>query len=293
MDVSKIDRKRGKRVNHNANEEERINMNFKENLKSKRKLDRLLKKLLAKTREPPEREWTDLPLLRELLDQTDFQSKKVRTLDLFVRPLDGTIKEILVHDMGLPVYHTTEADVALRKNSYWQEIFDLRNIKKIMFDRDVLISKGKASLKRLHAVAVSLLDLSYNEDDLALLMDDVHQNLQKKSLIALRESFDLIFYLLGFQEISLGLSIYEFEFFAKIILNDDGEPIYENLILFDEDKRSLGLKKGFFSPRNDLDLKWLDLYARGKQSADFKDSKVFEFLSNLAQDQIANNKVIL
>jgi hypothetical protein len=86
-------------------------MNFKENLKSKRKLDRLLKKLLAKTRETPERDWTDLPLLRELLDQTDFQSKQVRALDLFVRPLDGTIKEILVHDMGLPVYHTAEREV--------------------------------------------------------------------------------------------------------------------------------------------------------------------------------------
>ena len=69
--------------------------------------------------------------------------------------------EVLVFDNELPIYHTTVADVALRKSPLWQEMFSIGNIKKIMNDKDVILSKGKDSLKRLHADAMALLDLTY------------------------------------------------------------------------------------------------------------------------------------
>jgi hypothetical protein len=85
----------------------------------------------------------------------------VRNLDLYVRPLEGETMEVAVLDNELPIYHTTVDDVTLRKSPYWQQIFSIRNVRKIMNDRDVIPSKGKESLKRLHASALALLDLAH------------------------------------------------------------------------------------------------------------------------------------
>ena len=126
-------------------------MSFKENLKAKNKLDRLLEKLVSTIREPSERWWLDRGLTQELLDMTDLEHKKVRDLHLYMRPLEGGTREVLVFDNELAIYHTTEADVALRKRPYWQEMVSIRNIRKIMNDGDVIMSKGKESFKRLHA----------------------------------------------------------------------------------------------------------------------------------------------
>jgi hypothetical protein len=80
-------------------------MTFKENLKAKIKLDRLLRKLVSTIKEPPGKRRVDKILVRELLDRTDFEHKKVRDLDLYVRPLEGETMEVLVLDNELPIYH--------------------------------------------------------------------------------------------------------------------------------------------------------------------------------------------
>ena len=147
-------------------------MSFKENLKAKIRLDRLLQKLVSTIREPPGRWWLDKALTQELLDLTDLKHKKVSNLHLYIRPLEGEIMEVLVFDNELPIYHTTVDDVVLRKSPYWQQMFSIRNVKKIMNHHDVLVSKGKESLNRIHANALALLDLTYTRDDLALLLAD-------------------------------------------------------------------------------------------------------------------------
>ncbi|HUT70882.1 MAG TPA: hypothetical protein VMW89_09415 [Desulfatiglandales bacterium] len=116
-------------------------MSFKENLKAKIKLDRLLQKLVATIREPPGKRWLDKVRTQELLDMTDLKHKKVRDLHLYIRPLEGEIVEVLVLDDELPIYHTTVADVALRKIPYWQQMssVSIRNVKNIMNDQDVMI----------------------------------------------------------------------------------------------------------------------------------------------------------
>jgi hypothetical protein len=225
-------------------------MSFKEDLKAKIKLDRLLQKLVSTIREPPGKRWLDKVLTQELLDMTDLKHEelldmtdlkheKVSYLHLYIRPLVGEIMEVLVFDNELPIYHTTVADVALRKSPHWKQMFSIRNIKKIMNDQDVIISKGKESLKRLHANAMALLDLTYTRDDLTLLLEDA------------------FFELLDFQPVSLGGQEQDLQIFARPKLNGGAVPTFEHLILFDEENLSLGLKKGVFSPQSDLDLAWV------------------------------------
>ena len=162
-------------------------MSFKENLKGKIKLNRIFQSLVSTTREPPGRRWLDKDLSKELLAGTDFEYKKARGLHLYVRPLEGEIMEVAVLDNELPIYHTTVDDVTLRKSPYWQQMFSIRNVRKIMNDHDVIASKGKESLKRLHSNALALLDLTYTRDDLAPLLEDARRGLERKSIEQIQE----------------------------------------------------------------------------------------------------------
>ena len=172
-------------------------MSFKDSLKAKIKLDRLFRQLISTMQEPPGRWWLDKVLAGELLNMTDFEPKKFRDLHLYTRPLEGEGMEVLVFDNELPIYHTTVADVALRKSPFWQEMFSIGNIKKIMNDKDVIISKGKESLKRLYANALALLDLRYSKDDLALLVEDAASGLERKSTGEIKESLELVYWFAG------------------------------------------------------------------------------------------------
>ena len=260
-------------------------MSFKENLKTKIKLDRLLQKLVSTIREPPGQRWLDKALTRKLLEMTDFEAVKVRDLHLYVRSREGTNTEVLVLDNELAIYHTTVDDVALRKSPVWQEIFSIRNIQKIMNDQDVITSKGKASLKKIHSDALALLDLTYGRDDLKRLLDDAREALAQKSIVQLRESLDLFVHLLDFKPVSLDVPVHDLQFFGRHAFKEGEAPVFEHLILFNEKTPALGLKRGKFSPQNDLDLNWVLKYARGKELPDLKDVQVFEFLSELAMEK--------
>ena len=265
-------------------------MSFKENLKAKIKLDRLLQKLVSTIREPPGRWWLDKELTQELLDMTDFEHKKVRGLHLYVRPLEGEIMEVVVFDNELAIYHTTVDDVALRKNPFWQQMFSIRNVRKIMNDHDVIVTKGKDSLKRLHANAMALLDLTYTRDDLALLLENASQGMDQKSVSQIQESFNLFFELLDFQTVYLGLLEQDLQFFARPKVNGDEVPVFEHLIIFDDKTLSLGLKKGAFSPQSDLDRAWVMKYTRSEEPADLKGIDVFKFLVELASEKAKTQK---
>ena len=257
-------------------------MLLKENLKAKIKLDKLLQRLISTMREPPGKRWLDKVLAQELLDMTDFEHKRVKDLQLYIRPLEGEMMEIAVLDNELPIYHTTLDDVALRKSPYWQQMFSIRNVRKIMNDHDVIATKGKESLKRLHANALALLDLTYTRDDLAPLLEDARRGLERKSIEQIRESLDLFFELLDFEPVSLAVLEPGFQSFGRPKLNGGIVPSFEHLVLFNEENLSLGLKKGVFSPQSDSDLGWVMRYARGEQTADLQDIHVFEFLAELA-----------
>ncbi|MBN2033626.1 MAG: hypothetical protein JW836_10140 [Deltaproteobacteria bacterium] len=157
-------------------------------------------------------------------------------------------------------------------------MFSIRNIKKIMNDQDVIKSKGKESLKRLHADALAMLDLTYTRDDLAPLLEDARRGLERESLEKIQESFDLFLELLDFRPVFLGALEPDLQIFARPMLNAGDVPSYEHLLLFNEESLSLGLKRGPFSPKSDSDLAWVMQYVRGEEPADLKGIDVFKFL---------------
>ena len=160
-----------------------------------------------------------------------------------------------------------------------------------MNDHDVIASKGKESLKRLHANALARLDLSYTRDDLAPLLEDARRGVEQKSIARIQESLDLFLELLGFQPVSLEVLEPGFQSFARPKVNGVVVPAFEHLILFDEENLSLGLKKGAFSLQSDSDLGWVMRYARGEKTADLQGTDVFEFLAELALEKAQAQRV--
>lgn len=260
-------------------------MGLKENLKAKIHLDTLLRKIMYTIKEPPETRWVDKHLLREILDMTDFVYKKAGTLDLYIHHPEDENVEVLVLDNELPVYHTTVADVVLRKNPHWQQVFSIRNIKKIMNDRDVVVSRGKESIKRLHANAIERLDLTYTRDDLGVLVEDAAKGLERGSVEQLWESLNLFFELLGFQPVYFQTLEPGLHLFGRPSLGRGAAPTFEHLLIFNEKALSIQLKKGPFSTNSDSDNDWVVRYAKGWETADLQGIAVFEFLTELALEQ--------
>ena len=264
-------------------------MSFKENLKAKIKLDKLVKKLISTMKEPPGRWWLDKVLAQELLLMTDFVHERVRDLQLYVRPSAGEIMEVLVLDNALPIYRTTVNDVVLRKSPCWHEMVSIRNIRKIMNDKDVIVSKGKASLEKLHTDALALLDLNYTGNDMALLLEDARRGMARKSIKQIQECLGFFFELLNFQPLFFGQTDHDLQTFAMAKPDSGNVPTFEHLILFDERTLLLGMKKSAFSPQRDLDLDWFGEYIRGEKAADLQGMDVFEFLAKLALETAHHN----
>ncbi|MBN2419353.1 MAG: hypothetical protein JXL81_08215 [Deltaproteobacteria bacterium] len=260
-------------------------MSFKLNLKAKIRLDTLIKKLLSTIRDKPGRRWLDKGLVRELIEMTDFKQMKVRNLHLYLRPLGKENSVILVFDNELAIYHSTVEDIALRRSPYWQEVFSISNIKKIMNDKDVIISKGRESLERLHANALELLDLTCTRDDLMLLLEDGRNGLERKSVTQVRESLDLFVALLDFQLVSYRDLTQSLHIYAGIKSNGDNFNTFAPIILFDEKNLYLGMKKGPFRPHSDSELAWFIKYTMQKEEVDIKGIEVFKFLAELSAEK--------
>jgi hypothetical protein len=153
------------------------------------------------------------------------------------------------------------------------------------FRTSSVVSKPKESLKRIHTNALSLLDLTYTRDDLALLLEDARKGLERKSIGQIQESLDLFVDLLDFEPLLFDVLERDLQVFARPGHENGPVRAFEHLIIFDEETLSLGLKRGAFSPENDLDLAWVIKYARSEEPADLKGIDVFKFLAELALEK--------
>jgi hypothetical protein len=260
-------------------------MSFRENLKAKLEIDRIVRSLLASLREAPGERRVDKNLMRTLLLKTDFAEKKVRDLEIYVRPLEGETREIMVFDNELAIYHSTVEDVALRKSPEWKEMFSIRNVRKILNDQDVVVSKGKESIRRIYGNALSGLDLSYTKRDMAALVADACYALEQKSLGGIEEVLEVFSEVLGFEAVNLPVLAEDIQAFARPKVNGGEPSLLEHLILLSSERLWIALRRGTFSPENDFDLAKIQACAQGQMPPDQEGAAVFEFLADLALKQ--------
>jgi len=261
-------------------------VSFKENLKAKISLDRLVQAINSSIREGPSQRRVDKDLMRKLLAMSQFKQEKARDLELYVRIGEAEQPEVLVLDNELAIYRTSIDDVALRKSPDWKEMFSISNIKKILNDKDVIASKGKESLKRVYNNVFSLLDLTYGQQDIAELVAEASRALEQQDMEQIQESFDLFFELLRYQAVNLSFVPGDTQTFARVKGNGMPQTAFEDLLLFKEEGFWLGLLRGTFSPQQPASQERILACARRDESADFEGAEVFDYLGKLALQEV-------
>jgi hypothetical protein len=257
-------------------------MSLKENLQKKIRIKKVKNRIASTLRETPGQRRLNKEAMRDLLELSDFEQIKKRDLTLYVRPLEKDLEEILVFDNELPIYHSTVADVAMRKTPQWKEMLSVRNVIKVLNDKDVVVSRGKESLNRVYENALAGLDLTYSKDDLDRMFRDAQRSLNQRSLAGIQESMEMFVELLGLQPVSMEVQEPHIQSFARLKVDDETAPLYEDVIYLDEHKIEVHLLKGEFAARSDWDLARFLRCVHGEASTDAQDEQVFEYLVELA-----------
>ena len=150
-------------------------MGFKENLLKKVQIDALAKTVIDAYGPPDSGGRIDKDVMRQLLDLGGFQAIKERDLDLYILEGNKTKGKILVLDNDLAIYHTSAADVGMRKSPVVKEMLTIRSIIKILNDKDVVVSKKDSSVRTVQNRCLDMLDLSFAASDIDALAREMPQ----------------------------------------------------------------------------------------------------------------------
>ena len=173
-------------------------MAFKENLKTKIRIDRLAQQVRHSFKVVDGISRIDLEAARQLLALGPYRYRRERDLDLYIETGASDPDRILVLDNGLPLYRTNVADVALRKSPTVGEMLHFRNIRRILSDADVVISKKQDSVATIRQACIDRLDLRFHDADIEAIAQDGVLALESADSKGVIESLSLFCELLGY-----------------------------------------------------------------------------------------------
>jgi len=244
-------------------------MSFEENLRRKMALDRkahALEAVIPAQRQP----YGQIPKqqVREFLALTPFRPQSLRGLEIYA--VDS--REVLVLDNELPLYHdVSPEEVAMRRNPEVKEMFKLSNVKKILSDTDIILARGKETIKRIHGEMVQGLDLTYTPEDINAIAAAGRRALEMGRPVEMAEQLELLFELLGYQDM---------ERIDGGLYYGQPEPEgWRDPVLVAEPETDLMLVRGVFDPNAEEDMEELLKVAAGTRRPDARGGEVFSFLA--------------
>ena len=141
-------------------------MTFQENLLRKIELERLAIRVIASIGTGQASHHIDKEAMRRLLELSPYQYQRERDLDLYIKPVGGEVKMILVLDNELPIFHTTVNDVVTRRSPRTLEMWKISTIRHILIDSDIKVSAREESVATVLQDALAQLDLAYTDKDI-------------------------------------------------------------------------------------------------------------------------------
>jgi len=253
-------------------------MGFKDNLIKKIQIDTLARDVIATMGPPESGQRVDKEIMVRLLETESFRSVNERDLVLYILEGDETGGRILVLDNDLAIFHTSVADIALRKSPYIKEMVSIRNIKKILNDTDIVESKKESSVKTVQQLCVDTLDISYDASDIDALAKDGAEALEAGDEGAVRETITLFADLLDLRSAPKPFRVDRFEMMGILSDREDSEKLFGPGIIFDPLGHTL---KWIETPIGSFDKKriqHLHKVARGDETADAEGTAVFQML---------------
>jgi hypothetical protein len=253
-------------------------MTFKENLLQKIELERLASLIIASCGSEQSTRPVDKEAMRSLLELSPYQYQRERDLDLYVKPLEGELKMILILDNKLPIFRSSVEDVVTRRSPRTLEMWNFRTIRNILVDSDIKLSTRAKSVETILKDAVAQLDLTYTVKDIEDLAKEGMAWLAGNDASNVGKILALFAALLGFEkpQKDFGLNNTICYGFSTPGKNDD--LIFGPLVLYRPADNILVWIDQSFSNSDREHLKFLQSIAAGQTPVDVKGDTVFEVL---------------
>jgi len=255
-------------------------VSFKENLKKKISIDSLTGTAVRSVGTPGMSHKVDKNAVRALLSLSPFIMEKRRDLELYFLEVAGGTGEVLVLDNELPLYtHTTVDDVTLRRSPELKEMISIRNIIKILNDSDILLHKGRETLRHIQQRALELLDLRYEEADIEQLADEGLEALAGANSDQVMEILDLFVEIMGCEPVPVEFAVndYEMMFGACEKKVEEGQ-LFNWVFMYNEKSNELKLIRQNLIAGNKVSQDLIRGIAQGKISPNAEGFGVFRFL---------------
>lgn len=254
-------------------------MRFKDNLLKKIEIDRLAEKVFDTIGPPDSGIRADLEAMSKLLEMGSYQAIKERDLTLYI--LEGTAEHgrLFVLDNELAIYDTSAEDVGIRKSPTVKEMVTIRNIKKILVDSDIVVSKKEASVKTIQKACIDMLDLSYDASDIEAIASEGIHALEVGNTEDVRESLILFSELLGYQSAPKPFELDHHDILGHLSRGDNNELFIAPVIIyspFDNRIRLLDIKIGSFDKEK---IELIQNVVDGAQHEVMEGRDVFQYLS--------------
>jgi len=228
----------------------------------------------------------DKETMRRLLEMSDYQYRRQRDLDLFITKDDTGMEKILVLDNELAIYRTTPEDVALRKSPRVKEIMNIRNIFKIMNDKDVVVSKREASLDTIQQECIDMLDLSFDITDLEEIEKNGSISLDRDYTDGVLESLSLFAELLGYSLAPKAFKISHHHILGSLSKKETGELLFGPMVIYSMIHNTLRLIDEQIGSYDKAKIEHMHRIASEKEEASIEGYKAFQFLKEEAAKQI-------
>lgn len=248
-------------------------MGFRENLLQKIKIDDLARKV-ARSLNSGDAAKFDKTAVRELLTLGDYAEVNERELSLFILEKGADTDRMIVLDNGLGIYQTTLDDVLMRKSPTVKEMISIRNAKKILNDKDVLISKKTDSLETVRADVAGKLDLSFTPEDIDDLARDGKASLESNYGEGVLEILNLFTELLQYKKPPKAFDVRHYYIRGK--KSDKG--IFGPAFCYDQINGKLIFIDETFDATKNFDPTRLKAIVTGDESPSAKGSDVFDLL---------------
>jgi len=253
-------------------------MSFQEHLLRKIELERLASQVIASIGTEQARHPVDKVAMQRLLELSPYQYQQERDLDLYVKPVEGELKMILVMDNELPIFRSTIKDVVTRRSPRTLEMWSFRTIRNILVDSDIKMSTREKSVETVLRDAVAQLDLTYNDKDIENLAREGMAWLAGSDANGVEKILVMFAALLGYQKPPKYFGLNHTVCYGISASVPDNDAVFGPFVLYRPAANTLAWIDKSFSRSDKQEMEFLGAVARGQASVPMTGDAVFQKL---------------
>ena len=257
-------------------------MSFKENCLKKITLDRMRGRVLSTLGPVGGGSKIDKKAMRALFSAAGYRCERSRGLELYLPEGTGDAdrQKLFVLDNDIPMYDSTVADVAMRKEPTLKEMISIKNALRILNDSDVVVGRKEKSVEAVYAQGVAGLDLSYTAEEIKQLEYEGRGAVEWKDAATVLEVLSLFGEILGFVPEPLALAVEHVHIRGRLLSSMGGGEVFGPAVIYDRRDDTLRWLADAVALANKGAVDRFRARAGGEGAADMEGTSVIKFLAD-------------